>query len=230
MKYKVLTEDLQNDFKYVVDHAYDEYFCNDPNCGCQDGSDYCRCAHYENLRVEEISNANLGYIRKHFLSVTKKKKAIEVKNTKFVEYCVDRLLRIYKVYDKNNWEISASQGYYGDEVDCVSLNCFNKIQEDLREIIKLSPTKRIEFILMKEYGHLLEDVKGKRWVEKEVPVSSIKINQHYCKKVDGYELTGLPVGIYLRDGDNYRLIDGYHRYVSLVASGAKKALIITTTK
>jgi len=113
----------------------------------------------------------------------------------------------------------------------VELNS-NDLQNDVREIYKLTPNKRIEYVLKKEYGFLLESLVGKTFTEREVQVCDLIVgNETYRKKIKAGTYTnenyGEPIGIYLKDTWNkYRLIDGYHRYVDL-AAGKKTVKIIS---
>lgn len=81
----------------------------------------------------------------------------------------------------------------------------------------------IEDTLTFEYGYVLEKLQNKKYIIFEkIPFSQLKIgNEDYYEKLskgsNEYELIpGLPVGLYLkRDDGTYRLVDGYHRLVSL---------------
>lgn len=221
MQYKILNEGIQNNFNYSgVEYEYDGTECNDSECGCQSG-DYCRRNEYINLHVSEI---NIPDIVAHLLEKSNKKEnPIETKDLTFVNYCVDRLVRIYKCYEQSNWEILTRPGYYGEEIDCISFSDIDNLKLDIISLLNKAPNKRIEFVLEKEYRYLIDSVKNKNWNIEEVPVSSIKVgNDEYRKKVESgfYEEHNLPIGIYLKEGDFYRIVDGYHRYVSIV--GGKK--------
>ena len=228
MKYRILNERVINNFIYTgVSYETDGTDCTDPGCGCRH-NDYCRRNFIVNPRVESVS---ISSILSTFLEPSSKRKdVISTKNIEFVDYCVDRLLRIYKVYDPEAWEINRSRGYYGEEIDSINLNCFGNVVTDIKQIIKLTPNERIEFILNKEYGYLLDSIKNKHWSQIEVVPTSLKINnKEYVKKCDGYiDLnSNLPIGIYIKDGDNnYKLIDGYHRYVETMKNKEIKPINI----
>lgn len=220
MKYKILNEGVSNDFNYSgVEYDYDGKDCTDPNCGCRH-DDYCRRNFYVNLHIENIS---INGVRTHFLEKSLKKKGvIETKDDSFVEYCVDRLLRIHKVYLEDNWEINTGRGYYGDEVESITLGDFGDLRDKVKHIINLHPDDRIEAILLEEYGHLIPAVKDRKWEQISVPTSLLVCgNEDYRKKVDGeiykeWDTPELAIGIYVTDNGRYKLIDGYHRYVELV--------------
>lgn len=221
MKYRILNEGVENNFlDGGVEYRYDSYSCDDESCGCRDGNDYCRSASYKGLEVE---SANLDSVREHFLVTSAKKKdVVDISNIDFVDYCVDRLLRIYQVYDKDVWDISTSHGYYGDEIDEICLNNFGSLRDDIIKVIKLSSNKRIEFVLEKEYGNLLASVGQRKWSVKKIDSSLLLVgNKEYVKKIPitqrgVYQKHNLPIGIYIKIGQKYQLVDGYHRYVEIV--------------
>ena len=97
----------------------------------------------------------------------------------------------------------------------------------------MSPSEKIEFLLTKEYGFLLEDIKGKNWIEVEVNMDDLVVpNQGYSKKLTGVRhyqdhvkkeydwqpsLLDLPIGIYAPlEGGKYKIIDGYNRHFAVV--------------
>lgn len=214
--YKIINKEISNNFLYNgVDYTYDGSECNSNSCGCRDGSDYCRQNEMVNLRVESI---NLDSVRKVFLEIQKSKKQdLVTGDDDFLDYCVDRILTIYQVYDEDSWSLLTGRGYYGEEVNGVELSSFSEIVKDIKNLIKLSPNKRIEFVLEKEYGHLLDSIKDKNWIESEINVSDVIFNQGYFKKLKPesyYQNIELPLGVYLKQGEKYRLIDGFHRFIS----------------
>jgi len=214
IQYKIFNDCFDTNFLYSgVDYEYDDYICDDGNCGCRDGSDYCRCSHHEGLRVKDI---DLIRVRNNILEKSQKRKSPILTEDTFLHYCVDRLLVKYKAFESEMWCVIASRGYYGEEVDKIVFED-NSLFKDIRHLHKCAPNARIEFVLEKEYGHLLSSLIGKKYKNKKVLVSDLIVsNTEYYKKIDSSEITldeTLPIGIYLKDGEKYKLVDGYHRYL-----------------
>ena len=228
MKYKIINEGVKNQFHYSgVDYSYDSYECSDMNCGCRDNSDYCRSSQYKGLRVSKI---DLNSIRFHFLEKSNSRKDIQsVTDTPFIHYCVDRLLRIHKVFDNDLWDITTCHGYYGDEINSITFNGFDSLVSDIKEVLLLPENKQVPFVLKKEYDFILDSLKNKSFSILKVDINDIVIgNKEYKKKVcvrDYYFDESLPVGVFLKEGGKYRLIDGYHRYC-LLKTNTKKINII----
>lgn len=215
-----MTNQIENHFSYYdcVEYDYDGNTCTNPNCGCRNG-DYCRCRTYKGLRVTKI---DLEEVRKHFLPKNNK----GGRSFEFVEYCVDRILRLEKVYDTDNWTMLARNGYYGEELSHAELatDLFTTIVEKVHKILSLPPSDRIRYVLEEEYQSLLPELVNCKFKEIEVNISDIFIpNKEYHKKIKDldsvYNEFMLPIGIYKQEGNKYRLIDGYHRYCSFVSMG-----------
>ena len=248
--YDALNNGLKNRFNTIVDYSYDSCDCDDSDCGCRnaDYSDYCRSSRYTGLRVDEI---DIESIKCYFLSSREPKtlwKTVLIesyptlyKSSKslnycsddtFLSYCVDRLLRIYKTYDKDNWEITTRRGYYGDEIDNIFLDTeiFNKIIKDIIVLCKIDQSKRIEYVLEKEYGFILDELKDKKFELKKVPFNLLRANSIYSKKinpVDKYKFSeDDAIGIYIDRGGYYSLIDGNHRFCELTNQKHKKSVNI----
>jgi hypothetical protein len=226
--FKINNEGLPNNFQYSgVEYEYDSYSCEDENCGCRDGSDYCRGSTYDGLRIKSVK---LNDVRSTLLErsvwtpvVAKmtKNKIKETENLLFIDYCVDRLLRFYHAYDTSNWNVVTCGGYYGDEIDAIEFNKFKELRDDILTIIKYKPDERIEFILMREYGHVLPELVDLKWETREVPFGLLKkggnVNYRKITKESKYDSDyKLQMGIYHEKTLNsFRLIDGYHRFNSL---------------
>ena len=137
-------------------------------------------------------------------------------------YTIDRILRINKSYEPTNWEVQVCWGYYGQEIDNIILkeSIAIKIEDQIDkafDIINL--TKRIEYLLMLEYGEILPALQGLKYSIEMVERDSIIFgsDEHYRKvnteSIDYYSdknYTGIRGIALVKDG-RFRLIDGYHR-------------------
>lgn len=218
-KYKYWTKiQFPDNFCYSgVDFDYDtERHCEEYGCS-EDG--ICRCSTIENIEVKNID------INEIYSTVIDSGQKLRVdlnfkQDEEFINYCVYRLLVINKVYETSSWEVSTCRGYYGEEIDKVQFCDSNTISKQIDTLYNVSAQERIRRILEMEYGFVLESFKGKKFVEKEISVDDIFVgNDSYRKKVESglYKEypKDLPIGIYLKDGEKYRLIDGYHRFIDL---------------
>lgn len=208
-KNKINWENL--DFQYSGAVEYDYYNARDCSSnGCSEEG-ICRCSKIEDERVISV---NLGKLVFEIIS-----RKISTKENQFLDYCIYRLAVIHKMYEPHSWYIKTGGGYYGEEIYGVFIDNQN-FKEDVDELVTLSPQERIKYILVKEYGFLLEPLEGKTFREIEVNSGDLRVgNNEYRKKVkrgvynDNYDL---PIGLYLKSEDKYKLVDGYHRYVDLV--------------
>ena len=237
MRYKILDGNISNSFSTYgdVEYEYDSKECNRSYCGCRDGTDYCRGSTYQGLRVESV---DLDSVRKHFLQEIKKT-TLPPSDPKFMDYCVDRLLRLNKVYNTEDWEINTCSGYYGQEISDAKLddNLFGDILEKTKHLISLAPDERIRYVLQEEYQFLLPQLLKCKFKETEIDIKDIFIpNREYHKKIQKGDLVyknfSLPIGIYSLESENidlhkahYRLVDGYHRYCSYMSQETKPSKV-----
>ena len=218
---------IENSFSHYscVEYEYDGKECTDSHCGCKDGSYYCTRNTYQGLRIVKV---DLDGVRNHFSRKN---------SSEFFEYCVDRLLRIYKVYDCENWTLNRHAGYYGEEVGDAELDgsLFTKIVEKINHLSSLPPDEQIRCVLQEEYQKLLPQLVKCKFEKIKIDVSNVYIpNKEYHKKIidteSYYKEFTLPLGIYLQEngGEKYRLIDGYHIYCAFMSQDRipKKVTII----
>lgn len=213
----------KNEFTYssVVEYAYE----TDRDCRRYGCDSICRCARFSKIEITSIDilafvHAIAGsykIIRKNLKDYSELVRLKKNQNLDCFEYFVDRLARLHKVYSTDNWEISTCSGYYGEEISSIYCTNFSEFGVDVNTLVGMSLREKIEFVLLKEYGYLLDELKDKKWSQKTINKKDVILNSDYYKKigVDEYSLLDhSPIGIYLRMGDKYRLIDGYHRFTS----------------
>jgi hypothetical protein len=218
---------LLNDLKKVFDSdlyyapgihvEYDSGRDNEEHEYCSDS--ICRCGTIENAHVDEV---NFGELSKYL-----KEKIIKLgyKISEIKEYCIDRVFAINrdKIIDGNNYSVGVCCGYYGQEIDGVSVY-LGFMAEELYKVMSVDDLFAVREILLMEYGHLIFDIKTVKVVE--IEYKKLKIgNIDYPKKlnrqrIEEYRGSGGIIGIYR----GKRLIDGYHRYFA--NEGAKVVKIL----
>lgn len=163
-------------------------------------------------------------------------------------YTIDRILRIYKVYDPKNWIVGIQSGYYGQEIGDVIINddLAEKLEEKIFEVLSIdSLTERVEYLLNLEYGSLLPELKdslyeivdvkkddlyfgsisNKKSTLKEIEKSSTKTYGYFYDDRN-YGRDSIKGVVIEKDG-KYRVIDGYHR---CLASERKHLKVIVSKK
>lgn len=211
---------LTDNHIYNINYKYDI-----ESCTCHE--DICRCRNIINTRIEDS-----------YIDLT----PISDKISKYIldgieMYCIDRLLRICKVYDPNNWNIETRMGYYGGEVSSIKLDdkVVQEVMAAARELHDIKKNfKKILYVLVQEYGYLLDSLKdiSDASIDK-VNLSDILIGQseHY-KQLDrevikSYYDHTLPIAICIAMcDDKYKLIDGYHRIAAAIQQKKRKIKII----
>lgn len=214
MEYKVIQ--LTNSFGYSgVEYDYE----SERNCdgGCQD--DYCRCSKICDAHVTEI---NVTTIKNYIIETLKRENTLtEIVKDPFTVYCIERLMVIHQMYNMELYEVQVEGGYYGEEIGDVTFFNFQKFHRDLSHLVHLTTNKgKMEFILMKEYGKILDKLKDVEWSIENVNLSEISIpNEKYATKLKEenfeYLLEPSTHGVVLNKDESTRvftLIDGYHRY------------------
>lgn len=171
-----------------------------------------------------ITNVNHSYI--YYSS--KDKNVIE----NIRDYCLDRYIR--RNLTKESFEFVIHGGYYGDEpgtrFNTNDAEKFDRFIDSLNDQ-SITDSSLIESVLTDEYGFILDELKNKTWhfskqlLTDVIPAAGMRhtsktIIENYIKESsdvspdsDSLDLTCLCQKI----KNQYRLIDGYHRY-----SAAKK--------
>lgn len=234
------------DFKYQLNVGYVTSNSCDVN-GCFDEG-ICRCLEIYDCKVTGIKfNEIVDIIYLSFFDRSKSsKRNLKIDeilygiNEEINRYTIDRVLRSNKIWLDDCWEIQITNGYYGQEIDIVILknNLANKIQNELDVAFNiLDISKRVEHLLVLEYGKLLPHLQNLNWElirlkkdDIDFPskshldiVSKKDLDYYYSPKYNSVR------AIVIKDGDRWKLIDGYHRLTAihmgnfLVLSGVKKS-------
>lgn len=197
----------ETDLSWIVDYDY-----NRSACTC-DEPYICRCTTIEETWIEKVNVKEVieELYRKHSRS-----------DLYIDKYCFDRICYAFKIYDKDLYEIETCGGYYGEEIEGIYFCDEEKIFNAYRDVISFDTAiEKIRYCLKLEYGYLLDCVVSASSANiDELPTWSISIPQkEYFIKVDKdvieeYKDRALPVAVCVKDGNKFRLIDGYHRFVA----------------
>jgi len=203
-------------YKYHVSYSpvyYNDYDSSDEESGYQ---------------YQSIDHVNLEYVIRFDISFFKRK----YKTSNIIDiYCLERIYKLNGIYDISNFEYSTRKDYYGDEVDNISFIKQSKLDVDIQLFLKLKTNKqKIEYVLMKEYNYILPEINNKKsWTVKSISIKNIvfsnlnHFNNLNNEMLEFYSKSKLnyPVCICLKDGEKYRLIDGYHRFKSIPSNSRK---------
>lgn len=196
----------KTNLQWVVDYDYERSVCH-----CND--DYCRCTTIEHAWVDNINVHKV--IEELYRSHSRTDSDVD-------KYCFDRICYAYKIYDKDLYEVETGSGYYGEEVYGVYFEDEERIFDAYYEMLALNTfLEKIKYCLKLEYNYLIDCVESATSASIiEVSPDDIRLPQtEYFIKIDKnvieeYKDRDLPIAVCIRDGNYYRLIDGYHRYVA----------------
>jgi hypothetical protein len=236
-----MIEALRNDFKHMVSYDYDiEYSCEESGCIEER---ICRCGYITNTYIKSVDVSSIvtniySEIFDNSIS-TKRHNAINSLwgiSKDIEKYTIDRILRINKIWKPEFWDINVGGGYYGQEIDEVVLieDMVLKLNSQLEKVFEIDNlTKRIEYLLELENGFILDDIKDKKYVVSVIDIDDVIFSntehknrvlieelEHYSDK----NYKGIR-GIVKKDGNKFKLIDGYHR-LSKTENKLVKVLII----
>lgn len=214
----------------------------DTNCGCSGGectSEYNKCYIIDNVK---IININLEELAEECL----RKKDV----THLVRYAAYRIISQSKLANKDNWQADVGRGYYGEEIHGFNFSDLKEIERVEQALLQITEDKTekqlLDIALEFEYGYVLESLQGKSattyYIDADaiVPVARDHYNRLDRNQVSKYQdkflekswdkkptkFQKLPVCVVLREGEKYRLIDGYHRYAAHVKSVGKNIHVI----
>jgi hypothetical protein len=212
-----------------VDYSY-TYDCE--NYGC-DEEGICRCGSIHNESVESVDVSLI--VKKIYDEFFEEGKAANRNNTinevlygigKDIDiYTIDRIIRSYKIWESENWDIEVEGGYYGQEVNDVRIkeSIADKIEEELMTVFSLPSLKeKIEYLLKVEYGKILPEITDSNYESITIDKDDIifgtekHLDKVMKKDLDFYSdknYNGIR-GIVKKCGDKWRVIDGYHRIFS----------------
>jgi len=224
---------LNSDYKYCIDYNhYGDYSCAESGC---DDEGICRCYSISEVEINSIdllsiTNDIFNQVNENNTQSHRDKKLSSIlyefdfyQIDRINRYCINRILSIHKVWDKDNWTGQWSGGYYGDEVDSINMDhsLLKKVSTDVENIMYLgSLQEKIEYVLKLEYGSLLEKIKDKKYSIVTVHKTDIVFGQsNHHKNVLNKSLEfyndshyyDIPRGVALWDGVKWKVIDGYHR-------------------
>jgi len=209
-----------------VEIEYDrETSCEESGCDT-----ICRCSRIVNSKIESIDiNSIIESIYYEYFDKSEQTKRDLKLNSilngidKTIDlYTIDKILRINRIWGKENWEINISNSYYGEEVDSVTLwkSVAEKIEYQLDEVLFIDDlSKRTEYLLNLEYGYILPELIGKNYKLETIKKEDIIFGSdgHY-RKIQTEDLEHYSDknysnirGVVTQKDDKYKLIDGYHR-------------------
>ena len=225
---------LENRFKYIVDYDYDtEYSCEESGCN----EEYiCRCGRIYDVTINSVDITKLtDSIYESLVDNSKAGKRQQKLNQLFYggevvdKYCINRILSYYKLYKSENWHVQITGGYYGDEIDDVTINdiVFKLVNSECQKLMELENlSEKIKLVLSLEYGYLLPDLENKDFEIINITKSDIdfkSLNQNHIRIVNKEkELNGLthynssyqlPRGVVKKFVDQFKIVDGFHRII-----------------
>ena len=200
----------KTNLQYTVDYDYERSGCT---CDAYERGDYCRCTTIEHVWIDDV-NVN-EVVRKLYETHNRTGSNID-------EYCFDRICYAFKIYDKDYYEVETGGGYYGEEVYGVYFENEERIYNAYYEMLALrTDLEKIKYCLKLEYNYLIDCVEAVDYADIiTVSTNNIRLPQteYFIKLsnnvIEEYKNRKLPVAVCIRDGDKYRLIDGYHRFVA----------------
>lgn len=207
---------IENHFNYRLDVEYDtDDTCRSSMC---EHDFCCRCATIENARVVDFDLAIVVDVLEEKIAKSKKVPKNEI--YKYREYFIDRICRILKI-SVDDFDVIISGGYYGEEIDGVEMceKRFNSFVEHINAVFKCKNiSNALHYVLDLEYQS--DQLKDKAFSIIEASRSQIKLgNPRYGEMVKRSSYKHIldkdqPLCVCIKDGDFYRLIDGYHRFTS----------------
>lgn len=141
-------------------------------------------------------------------------------------------MRIYKTYDKSLYKLLIGDSYYGEEVYDFQFENMDSFCNSVKKVLSLDDeVYKIKYILNEEYSYILDSIKDVESVSIEnVNLNKNCLNNDYLMRLkkdagqNNYNFEPeVPVGVLLKSGNDYRLIDGYHRFTTLKSLNQSQA-------
>lgn len=206
----------QTFYGYAEDEGEDENY----HSSCYD---ICRCGTIVNAQVISVDTWSLA------------KRFSPDSNDLILTYCIDRILVAQHTYCEDNWDVIIDGGYYGDEIGGVKLipDLQNILASTFQNLLaQESDSDKIKFVLIEEYGYLLDSIKDLIFsielVEKDKIIVPNKEYKNTAGKgiYDSLTYEG-PRGV-LRETENggLILIDGYHRFSAFENDEAEMKMVV----
>lgn len=208
----------QTDLQWIVEYDYERSTCH-----CSEA--ICRCTTIENAYIESVNVNNV--INELYRKYCKAASAIDT-------YCFDRLCSIYEIYDKYCYNIDIGGGYYGEEVYGVYFENEEQLIKAYNEVLtQETDIEKIKYCLELEYSYLIDSVEVATTATivdvstKDIHLPQkeyfIKLNKEV---IEEYKNRSLAVAVCTKDGDKYRLIDGYHRFIANKDRATNKIIVL----
>jgi hypothetical protein len=212
-----------------VDYSY-SYDCESYGC---DEEGICRCGSIHNEHVDSVDVSSI--VKRIYDDFFEQGKAADRNNAinevlygigKDIDiYTIDRIIRSYKIWENENWNIEVEGGYYGQEVGDVTIkeSIADKIEEELLTVFSLPSLKeKIEYLLKLEYGKILPEIADSSYesivIDKDDVIFGVEkhLKKVMKKDLDFYSDKNYNSirGIVKKSGDKWQVVDGYHRIFS----------------
>jgi len=202
---------------YYGDCEYDTTGCTS-ECINSDGC--CRCKKILNARVENIDYREIAKDVSLFIEIDSTSKTAEN-----ILYAVEKYIK--NTISSDSFDINIIEGYYGEEIDSIKLNCSkaNEFINFAKQLVGKRNTEILKLASTLEHGQLLKDHENIC----DVKIYSITLKDLINKLVitnhnpDINKISELMVDkklnnlIVIKDNNKkLKLIDGHHRFQAIL--------------
>ena len=211
-------------------HDY-EYNCSSYGC-----DSICRCGKIVDLNITKVDfGLQYLYTRKNYKDKADRNREKNYTLSTIEKYCIDRLLRIYRAYDKDLYTLNVCDGYYGEEIDGFDFINYDKMLDSINILLeKETDIEKIRHVLFEEYSYVLDTIEDFTVADVyKISLDKIIFNKDYVSRLkktfdyNSYNFdTGIPVGVVKCLNGEYILVDGYHRFLSLKEKSKDASYVI----